>query len=60
MMIVAIPAMMSNAIPAQKDMPCPLSEVIAAAGTTAVTDGNVGSVTLEDGVGVGGVGVVAS
>lgn len=44
--IVAVPAMLSNAIPAQKEAPCPLSEVIATAGTTGDTDGSVEDDTL--------------
>lgn len=44
---VAVPAMLSNAIPAQNEVPCPLSELIATAGTIAETDGSVGDVTLE-------------
>lgn len=44
--IVAIPAMLSNAIPAQKEAPCPLSEVIATAGATGDTDGSAEDVTV--------------
>jgi len=47
-MIVAVPQMLSNAIQAQKEVPCPLSDLIAAVGTTADTDGSVEDVTLED------------
>ena len=39
--------MLSNAIPTQNEVPCPLSELIATAGTIAETDGSVGDVTLE-------------
>ena len=38
--------MLSNAMPAQKEAPCPLSELIAIAGTTGDTDGSVEDVTL--------------
>lgn len=44
--MIAVPAMLSNAIPAQKEAPCPLSEVIATAGTTGDTDGSAEEVTL--------------
>ena len=46
MIIVAVPAMLSNAIPAQKEAPCPLSEVIATAGATDDTGGSVEDVTI--------------
>jgi hypothetical protein len=44
--IVAIPAMVSNAIPAQKEAPCSLSDVTATAGATGDMDGSVDDVTL--------------
>lgn len=43
--IVAAPAMPSKATPAQKEAPCPSSELIATAGDT---DGSVEDVTLVD------------
>ena len=44
---VAVPAMLSNAIPAQKEAPCPLSELNATAGPIADTDGSGEDITLE-------------
>ncbi|KAF8261841.1 hypothetical protein EI94DRAFT_1705234 [Lactarius quietus] len=43
--IVAVPAMHSNATPAQNEAPCPLSELIVTAGTKGDTDGVVEDVT---------------